>query len=179
MSGMVHGSVKNSKISRPSGTIMVLDIYRRGPSSEVQCKVSLVLRSMLRSALRAARLGLPQLQWQCQQRGVQRQLLVVHTRWLRQRVEPQLQFRRSEHEQQQAMQRQLRHCSSRTMLKYLRCRSVFGRLLDDCVRPGWLNVRYCLASMNSFYGYLGHFKAGRLMWLLSGCPFPNSDVTLT
>ena len=87
---------------------MLLDMYRRGPSSEVRCEVSLASRTTLVSALIPARCGLPQLQWKCQQRGVQRQLLVVHAQWLGERVEPQLQFGQREHEQQQPLQRAIR-----------------------------------------------------------------------
>ena len=60
------------------------------------------------SALIPARCGLPQLQWKCEQRGVQRQLLVVHAQRFGQRMEPQLQFGQREHEQQQPLQRAIR-----------------------------------------------------------------------
>ena len=80
-------------------------MYRRVPYSEVRYKVSLVPRTTLESAMCSARRGLPQLQWKSQQRGLQRQLLVIYTQWFRQRMEPQLQFGQSEHEQQQPLQR--------------------------------------------------------------------------
>lgn len=87
---------------------MLFDMYRRGPSLEVQRKVSLVPRTMLESAIIPARCGQPQLQWKREQRGVQRQLLVVHAQGFRERVEPQLQFGQREHEQQQPLQRAIR-----------------------------------------------------------------------
>lgn len=87
---------------------MLFDIYRRGPSSEVRHKVSLVSRTTPVSALFSARCGLPQLQWKREQRGLQRQLLVVHAQWFGQRAEPQLQFGQREHEQQQPLQRAIR-----------------------------------------------------------------------
>ena len=83
-------------------------MYRRGPSSEVRRKVSLAARTTLVSAISPARCGLPQLQWQCEQRGLQRQLLVVHAQWFGESVEPQLQFQQREHEQQQPLQRAIR-----------------------------------------------------------------------
>ena len=118
MSGMVHCSEK-SKISRPSKKrrrirkMKFFDLYRRGPSSEVRHKMRLVARTTPESALCSARCGLPQLQWQYEQRWLQRQLLVVYTQWFRQSVEPQLQFEQREHEFQQPVQRQLRPARSR------------------------------------------------------------------
>ena len=110
MSGMAHGSVKNSKTSRPSemGKKNVFDMYREGPSFEVSRKVRLAACTTPVSANSSARCGLPQLQWRCEQRGVQRQLLVVHTQRYRERVEPQLQFGQPQREQQQSLQRPVR-----------------------------------------------------------------------
>ena len=87
---------------------ITLDIYRRGPSSEVRCKVSLVARTTPVSAIGPARCGLPQLQWKHEQRRLQRQLLVFYAQWFGESVEPQLQFGQSEHEQQQPLQRSIR-----------------------------------------------------------------------
>ena len=107
MSGMAHGSVKNSKTSRPSEMDQkrIFDMYREGPSFEVRHEVSLLPCTTPVSANSSARCGQPQLQWQCEQRGDERQLLVVHTQRFRERMEPQLQFVGSEHEQQQPLQR--------------------------------------------------------------------------
>lgn len=52
-----------------------------------------------------------------------------------------------------------RHCSSRTMRHFERHKSAYLRLHDYDHPPHWLNVSYCLSSVNSYYGYLGHFKA--------------------
>lgn len=110
MSGMAHGSVKNSKTSRPSEIVKdsIFDMYREGPSFEVRHEVSLLPCTTPVSANSSARCGQPQLQWQCEQRGDERQLLVVHAQRLGQRMEPQLQFVGSEHEQQQPLQRSIR-----------------------------------------------------------------------
>lgn len=81
------------------------DMYREGSSFEVHYEVSLVMRTMLVSAQSFACCGQPQLRWQCEQRGFQRQLLVVHTQRFGERMEPQLQFGQREHEQQQPLQR--------------------------------------------------------------------------
>ena len=86
----------------------VFDMYREGPSFEVSRKVRLAACTTPVSANSSARCGLPQLQWRCEQRGVQRQLLVVHTQRFGERMEPQLQFFGSEHEQQQPLQRSIR-----------------------------------------------------------------------
>ena len=105
-----HGARQCEKVKSADRqeTMFFFDMYRRGQSSEVQRKVSLVLCSTPVSAKCSARRGQPQLQWQCEQRGLQRQLLVVHAQWFGQRLEPQLQFGRSEHEQQQSVQRAIR-----------------------------------------------------------------------
>ena len=88
--------------------MLFFDMYRRGQSSEVQHKVSLVLCSTPVSAKCSARRGQPQLQWQCEQRGLQRQLLVVHAQCFRLRLGHLLLFGRSGHEQQQSVQRAIR-----------------------------------------------------------------------
>ena len=88
--------------------MMFFDMYRRGQSSEVRCEVSLASRTTPVSAICSACCGLPQLQWKREQRGLQRQLLVVHAKWFRQRMEPQLQFEQREREQQQSVQRAIR-----------------------------------------------------------------------
>ena len=107
---MVHNSVKKSKISRLSEIVKdsIFDMYREGPSFEVRHEVSLLPCTTPVSANSSARCGQPQLQWQCEQRGDERQLLVVHAQRLGQRMEPQLQFVGSEHEQQQPLQRSIR-----------------------------------------------------------------------
>lgn len=88
--------------------MVLFDMYRRGPSSEVRRRVSFATRTILVSALFPARCGLSQLQWKCEQRWLQRQLLVIHDQGFGERVEPQLQLGRCEREQQQPVQRLFR-----------------------------------------------------------------------
>ena len=54
-----------------------------------------------------------------------------------------------------------RHCSSRTMNKYLMYRRIFERLIGENEHKGWVNLRYCISSMNSYHGYLRHFSTAR------------------
>ncbi|MBO4645908.1 MAG: RNA-directed DNA polymerase [Bacteroidales bacterium] len=59
-----------------------------------------------------------------------------------------------------------RHGSSRTTQKFLQCCRAFDQvneLAEEGVLPcDWLDVENCQASMNSYLGYLRHFKAARL-----------------
>lgn len=53
-----------------------------------------------------------------------------------------------------------RHCSSRTMRRYMHYKRVYEELSGhDGLPQAGLNVSRCLSSMNSYLGYLGHFSA--------------------
>ena len=130
MSGMAYSSVK--KVKSADRQRKYFDMYRRVPYSEVHYKVSHIMSTTLVSALCSARFGLPQLQWNCQQCGLQRQLLVVNSKWFRKRMEPQLQFGQSEHEQQQSMQRELRSSRPRLVLAHARAQAQSIKKLFGC-----------------------------------------------
>ena len=57
-----------------------------------------------------------------------------------------------------------RHCAPRTMRKFAKHSQAFGRLADW---DGDFDAERCVSTMNSYCGYLGHYKAARI--LLSGC----------
>lgn len=54
-----------------------------------------------------------------------------------------------------------RHCSSRTMRKFLRYKQAYKYIIEKAINVAQLNVSHCLSSMNSYYGYLKHFKAAK------------------
>lgn len=54
-----------------------------------------------------------------------------------------------------------RSCSSRTMHKYLKYKSIYLTLLEKTTAITDFDTHRCLSSMNSYIGYLGHFKAVR------------------
>ena len=62
-----------------------------------------------------------------------------------------------------------RHCSSRTIHKFMGYRQAYKHLIEndnDVVR---LNISRCLSSINSYYGYLKHFKAINQIRDISSC----------
>ena len=55
-----------------------------------------------------------------------------------------------------------RHCFSRTMAKYIKYMHIYIRLVDGCDNGSvnGLDVSRCMSSLDSYIGYLGHFRAG-------------------
>ena len=63
-----------------------------------------------------------------------------------------------------------RHSSSRTTHKFLRCRHAYQQICefaaDEAIFPSnWVDMENIQSSMNSYLGYLRHFKAGKLSML--------------
>lgn len=56
-----------------------------------------------------------------------------------------------------------RHCSSKTMRKYLRYKRFYINLCQKSGMDTQVDVFKCLSSMNSYKGYLSHFKASKCM----------------
>lgn len=56
-----------------------------------------------------------------------------------------------------------RHCSSKTMRKYLRYKRFYINLCQKSGKDTQVDVFKCLSSMNSYKGYLSHFKASKCM----------------
>lgn len=52
-----------------------------------------------------------------------------------------------------------RHCSSRTIHKFVEYRKTYKHLIENDNDEVCLNINRCISSINSYYGYLKHFKA--------------------
>ena len=51
-----------------------------------------------------------------------------------------------------------RHCSPRTMHKFLNYKQIYIELIETPNSYTQIDMQRCLSSMNSYVGYLGHFK---------------------
>jgi hypothetical protein len=54
-----------------------------------------------------------------------------------------------------------RHCFSKTMHQFMSRKDAYIFLRERNSPFSWLDVKYCLSAMNSYHGYLSHFRASR------------------